>query len=271
MKIEHEQGYLVIAQNNKNTDYVACARALAKSIRHVEPNARICLLTDDAANGDDVFDIVKTFPFGDQSQLDEWKLHNDWQCFYASPFRQTIKIEADMLIPKSISHWFDICSQKDLVVTIGARNYHNRRAQERQYRRIFDENRLPDVYNAITYWRLSPVAQEFFDTVRHIFENWSKYMDNLRFAANQPVNTDLAYAIAMVLLGPEKYTLPGDVPSLIHMKRSINGLETENWTRELVWEFNPGSFRINTVEQLWPVHYHVKSFAKHVEEYYDNN
>lgn len=268
MQIQHEQGYLILAQNNQDTDYVSCARALAKSIKRVEPQAKVCLLTDDVANADGVFDIVRTFPFGDKAKQHDWKLSNDWQCFYATPFRQTIKLEADMLITRSIKHWFDICSQKDLVVTLGARNYHNRPAQERTYRKIFDLNFLPDAYNAITYWRLSAGAKEFFDTVRELFENWESAMSMLRNGSGQPPNTDLAYALAMVLLGKEKYTLPGSVPGLIHMKQALNGLEHEDWTRQLVWEFDQGSMRIGTVEQMYPVHYHIKQFVKEIEKHY---
>ena len=251
MLIEHEQGYLILAQNNSTTDYVACARALAHNLKSIEPDARVCLLTDDINNSDPVFDYVRTFPFGDRAQGQDWKLMNDWQCFNASPFRRTIKLEADLLIPRSIAHWFDILSQRDLVVTIGARNYHNQLAKERHYREIFDANDLPDVYNAITYWRLSSAAQEFFDTVRTVFENWDDLMANLRYGKDQPVNTDLAYALALVILGPERYILPGTtVPGMIHMKGAINGLQSEDWTRELVWEFNDDSFRITMSRSL---------------------
>jgi hypothetical protein len=267
MKIKNERGYLVIAQNNDATDYVACAEVLSASIKLVEPDAKICLLTDKPYKST-VFDYVELFPFGDLSGDATWKLQNDWQCFYASPFRETIKLEADMIVPHNISHWFDICSARDIVCTIGARNYHNQPAQSRYYRRIFDENNLPDVYNAITYWKLSSTAQKFFDTVRMIFENWDKIMQQLKFGAGQPLNTDLAYAIAICMLGVENCTLPGSVPSMIHMKSQINGITSEDWTHELVWEIDTDSFRINTVEQMWPVHYHVKSFAKQLQEHY---
>jgi len=262
MTVEFEKGYLVLAQNNSTTDYVACARALAHSIRRVESDARICLLTDDVSNTDPVFDIVKTFPWGDLASSSEWKLLNDWQCFYASPFRQTIKIEADMIVTRNIAHWFDICNVRDLVVTIGARDYHNRPAVSRHYRKIFDANDLPDAYNAITYWRRSTSARTFFDTVREIFEQWPTAMTALKYGTDQPVNTDLAYALALRLLGEEKYTLPGTVPGLIHMKSRINNLQGEDWTKELTWEFAQDSIRIGTIEPLWPVHYHVKDFAK---------
>jgi len=270
MKIEAERGYLVVAQNNSTTDYVKCARMLAHSIKLVEPAAEICLLTDQLID-DKIFDFVRIFPFGDQAADSEWKLKNDWQCFYASPFRETIKLEADMIVPHSIKHWFDICSARELVVTIGARNFHNRLSLSRVYRKIFDQNNLPDVYNAITYWRLSRTANEFFETVKHIFNNWSAVMSELKFGADQPLNTDLAYAIAVRVLGEENCTLPGTVPSMIHMKGQFNDLSSEDWTKELVWELNPGSLRVNTIEQLWPFHYHIKEFAHHLETYYGRN
>jgi len=267
MSIEAERGYLVVAQNNSTVDYVLCARMLARSIRLVEPDAKICLLTDKEISYAE-FDYIKLFPFGDQAADSEWKLKNDWQCFYASPFRETIKLEADMIIPQNISHWFDICSAREVVVTIGARDYNNLLSKSRHYRQIFDKNNLPDVYNAVTYWRLSQTAKIFFETVRQIFDQWAIVMTALKFGAEQPLNTDLAYAIAVRLIGEDILTLPGSVPSLIHMKSRINNLSSENWTRELVWELAPGSVRINTVEQMWPFHYHIKDFVYTLEKYY---
>ena len=93
-------------------------------------------------------------------------------------------------------------------------------------------------------------------------------MTAIKYGMDQPLNTDLAYAIALRMLGEEKYTLPGSVPGMIHMKSSINGIESEDWTKELIWEVSRGSFRINTIEQLWPVHYHVKTFSKTLRDEY---
>jgi hypothetical protein len=264
MKLLAEKGYLVLAQNSGDIDYVQMARVLARSIRSVEPQAQICLLTDVDVPAGDEFNLVTLFPFGDRARESTWKLQNDWQCFYASPFRETIKLEADMLIPTNISHWFDICSERPVVLTHGARNYLGELSDRRDYRRLFDANDLPDIYNAATYWRRSQEAREFFDTVRSIFESWAQVMSVLKYTQDEPLNTDLAYAIAAKILGPDRFRLLGDVPGLVHMKPAINGLVSEDWTKELVWELEPGSFRINTIQQLWPVHYHVKTFADEI-------
>jgi hypothetical protein len=182
---------------------------------------------------------------------------NDWQVFYASPYRQTIKLEADMIAAGPIDHWWTLFEKRDVVVSQGARNFYDQRTTDRRYRRIFDENSLPDVYNAITYWRLSQTAQEFFNLVRDIFSNWDQFKTLLKFPEETP-STDVVYAIAAVIIGPETVTLPvGTGPSIVHMKPGIVPVQSD-WCQELVWEADP--VRIQTVAQWGLVHYHNKTW-----------
>ena len=46
MQPADEQGYVIVAVNSDTVDYQDCARTLAKTIRHWDPSARICLVTD---------------------------------------------------------------------------------------------------------------------------------------------------------------------------------------------------------------------------------
>ena len=103
MKPIAEQGYLIVAQNTKDVDYVDCARTLVKTIRYWHPDAQICLLTNEDVEPDVLFDYVHKFPF----PLNEQNPYaNDWQVFQATPFRETIKLEADMIITSPIDHWW---------------------------------------------------------------------------------------------------------------------------------------------------------------------
>lgn len=264
-----ERGYLIVADNTKETDYIDCAIALARSIKLHTPDAKIALMTSNEVNND-IFDYVVGLPFGDQAPDSNWKLKNDWQVFYASPFRQTIKLEADMIIPHSIDHWWDMLQKKDVVVSVGARNYKNQITTDRTYRKLFDLNNLPDVYNAITYWRKSQSAKQFFDTVRTVFENWDTIKKALKGADQDPGTTDVVYAVAAKLVGVENVTLPNvSYPTMIHMKQSINFLYDEDWTKEMVWELDRSNIRINTFNQMYPFHYHNKEFSKELNKYYE--
>jgi hypothetical protein len=239
LPITAERGYLIPAIGDT---YVACANRLTDSILKFHPSANITVLTADM------------LPHGDQRGY-----ANDWQVFAASPYRQTIKLEADMICASPIDHWWTLFERRDVVVSQGARTFYDQPATSRYYRKIFDENQLPDVYNAVTYWRVSITAKEFFDLVRKIFEQWELYKTLLKFPDTLPT-TDVVYAMAAVIMGPERITLPpGLGPTIVHMKRHINPIHTDDWTKELVWEFDP--FRINTVAQWGLVHYHVKNWS----------
>jgi hypothetical protein len=248
-----ERGYLIPANDTDTVDYLSCAVQLARSIRQWHPDANISVLTVKRCS-DPVFNHVIPLPYGDIGGY-----ANDWQVFAASPYRQTVKLEADMIAASPIDHWWTLFEKRDVVVSQGARTFYDQPAESRYYRKIFDANHLPDVYNAITYWRLSKTAKDFFDLVRQIFEQWDSYKKILKFPDDVPT-TDVVYAVAAVIMGVENVTLPvGLGPSIVHMKRYINPIQSDDWTKELVWENNP--FRINTVAQWGLVHYHIKEWA----------
>ena len=252
MPIQAERGYLIPAVNTDSTDYVACAIVLARSIKSWHPDANVAILTNNEVT-DPVFDHVVALPFGDLGGF-----ANDWQCFAASPYRQTIKLEADMIAATPVDHWWPLFEKRDVVISLGCRNFYDEPAQSRFYRKLFDNNNLPDVYNAITYWRLSAKAKHFFDLVRNIFENWAQWKTLLKFPDDEP-STDVVYAMAAQSMGVEQVTLPmGYGPNIVHMKQHIQPTHSQNWTQELVWEMDP--FRIQTVAQYGFVHYHVKDW-----------
>lgn len=257
-----ERGYLIPAVNTDTVDYVACARALSLSIKQWHPTALTCLLTDTVIE-DSAFDYVVPLPCGDQARDSNWKLSNDWQCFRATPFRQTIKLEADMLATSPIDHWWTLFELRDVVISQGCRTYYDTPATSRAYRKLFDNNHLPDVYNAITYWRRSSQAKAFFDMVQNIFENWPQWRTLLKFPDDVPT-TDVVYAMAAQVMGVENVTLPpGHGPSIVHMKSGIQAVHGPDWTQELVWEHTDPGLRIQTVAQFGFFHYHNKEWILH--------
>lgn len=231
-------------------DYVKCANALEKSIKKVMPNANVTIIT------------TEMLPHGDQAPDTNWKLQNDWQVYEASPYDETIKLEADMVITRNIEHWFDVMSVQDVVVCTKIRDFKGELSDCRVYRRLIDDNNLPDVYNSITYFKKSDGASYFFSLVREIFENWDEYKSMLKCNPEEKCTTDWAYSIACHIMGVEKTTLPNfNELSMVHMKQWVNGLPTENWTDTLVYEILPNQLRVNTYPQMYPFHYHIKNFS----------
>jgi hypothetical protein len=246
------RGFVIMAQGS---DYVKCATALEASIKRVMPAANVTIIT------------TEMLPYGDQAPNTYWKLQNDWQVYEASPYDETIKLEADMYIPRNIDHWWDVLSQKDVVVSSSIRNFKQEISDVRLYRRFIDDNNLPDAYNAITYFKKSETAKKFFDIVRDVFENWNEYKAVLKCNPQEIATTDWAYAIACHIMGIENTMIPSfDEMSMVHMKQYVNGTTTENWTDTFIYECLPDQIRIQTIPQQYPFHYHIKNFCDKILE-----
>ena len=100
------KGFVIMAQDTETTSYTKCAETLRKSILRVMPNASITIITSDM------------LPHGDLGGF-----ANDWQVYEASPYDYTIKLEADMYIPRNIDHWWDVFKDRDVVVSSTIRNF----------------------------------------------------------------------------------------------------------------------------------------------------
>lgn len=262
------RGFVIIAQNTGKVDYIKCAKILARSIKNTMPDEKVVLISDENIKND-IFDDVIKFPYGDLDKDGKWKLVNDWQVYEASPFDYTIKIEADIFLPTDITYWWDILKSRDIVVSSTIRNFQQSISSSRVYRRFIDDNNLPDVYNSLTYFKKSILAEKFFKIVKDIFENWSEYKAILQCKVDEEITTDWAYAIACHILGVENTTLPEfKHMSMVHMKQFINDTPTEDWTDTLIYELLPHTLRINTVPQRYPFHYYIKSFADKLEDAY---
>lgn len=245
------KGYVIMAQGN---DYVNCANLLKDSILNVMPDSKVTIVT------------TEMLPYGDQATNTEWKLQNDWQVYYASPYDYTIKLEADMLITQPIDYWWDVLKLKDIVVSTKIRNFKQEISNVRAYRKFIDENNLPEVYNGITYFKKSVFAEKFFSIVRDVFENWDLYKQTIICDRNEMATTDWAYSFACHIMGVENTTLPAfDSMSMIHMKMLINDTPSEDWTDSLIYEAHSDVLRINTIPQMYPFHYHVKNFPDKIK------
>ena len=239
------KGFVIMAQDTETISYTKCAETLRKSILRVMPDSNVTIITTDM------------LPHGNLGGF-----ANDWQVYEASPYDYTIKLEADMYIPRNIDHWWDVFKDRDVVVSSTIRNFKQEISDVRVYRRFIDDNNLPDVYNAITYFKKSNTAKQFFSIVKDIFENWEEYKKILKCNQTEIVTTDWVYSIACHIMGVEKTTMPTFTEmSMVHMKSFVNNSVTDNWTDTFVYECLPDQIRVQTVPQQYPFHYHVKNFC----------
>lgn len=275
------RGFLTFVQNNNKTDYLNIAYLQALSLKVTSRINRYAVVVDAHTQSlitdrhRRVFDYIIPVPGNDDAAGQQWKMNNEWKALIASPFDQTIKVEADLLFTSSVDHWWDILGAQDVCFTNHVVDYTEKRSKARNYRKVFDDNQLPDIYAGLYYFEKSDTAIELFEYAENIFKHWI-YVKNylLKNAADEPASTDLVFAMAAKLLGVERCTLPGPVPTFVHMKNAIQGWSTDvPWTELVHCEFDNSNVTVGFQRQRLPFHYHLKSFAKpdtirHYEQLY---
>ena len=261
-----QQGFLTIAQNT-DVDYLRLAYAQAMSIKLTMPGSRYAVIVDTATLAQvteqhrRVFDYIIPLPV-DHAKDHSWKLANECQAFDLTPFKETIKLESDILFTRSIDHWWTMFRLRDVVLSLGCKDFIGHKAHSRRYRAVFDDNNLPDVYNGLMYFRYSQTAHNFFNVAKAIWHHWDIVTPQLKNYRDQQPTTDLVYAIAARQLGVELTTLPGcDFVNFTHMKNSINRWpESTPWSELVISETDLPMIRIANTNQYHPIHYQEKSW-----------
>lgn len=269
------RGYIVIAQNNEEHDYLEMTYALALSLKATQKENAICVCVDSNTRSlvkekhEKVFDHIVDIPWNDDAAGDKWKIHNKWKYAHMSPFDETIILDSDVLFTSPIDNWWDYLSKKDLWFCTNVKTFRNETVVDNYYRKKFKELELPNIYSNFTYFKKSSTAFEFFKMVELIMVHWNVYYDKfLKGVGQNWMSADVAYALAVKLLDIEEETCDydiEDVPTFVHMKSYVQNIPHNKinsiWTNSIRSELNEDlTIRIGNFIQTLPVHYVQKEW-----------
>jgi hypothetical protein len=259
-------GYFTFAVNTDDVDYLELAYLQALSIKCTQRNNLYAVAVDANTRAKLTDKHFKTFDYiieFDHNSTGERAFTFEHRALELSPFKETIKLESDIVFTRSIDHWVDTWRNRDICMSYGCKDYLQQPSYTRRYRKVFDDNELPDVYNGIMYFRYSAFATKFFNTARVLFENWEAVAtQGLLNCRDTTPTTDVVYALTANLVGPELCYLPAaDFLNFVHMKPAVNKWQDQNWTEIVNYELDGTMLKINNANQYSPVHYYDKSFA----------
>lgn len=265
------KGFVVIAQNNDEHDYLKMAYMLALNLKITQSDVQALTVIkspdmDVPEKYASVFDQVIDLQVDDASNED-WKIHNKWQVYELSPYDHTMFIDVDMYFPTDMKPVWDMMEGTPFAITTKARTYRDEPVTSRMYRQAFDRAELPDVYSAMVYFEKGDYAYNVFDNLKNIYHHWDHFRDLYKYKLPQDVSGDLAFAVAIQTLDiVQQCTLffGGD---FVHLKTRIQHGEQYSFMRE-DWTFHfhyqvleNGGLVINEFKQEYPVHYVDKTFA----------
>lgn len=261
IKHQEQQGYVTFAINSAEVDYLKLAYLQALNIKATQRHNKYAVIVDPSTEALITDEHRQVFDYIITCEKPNTPFEAEWKVFWLTPFKETIKLESDLLFTRSIDHWWDSFRLKDVCLSHGCKDFTQRLSDVRMYRTVFDRNNLPDVYNGLMYFRYSATAQWFFAYAGTIFKNWESVRDCLIACHEDVPSTDLVYAIVASIFGPEHCCIPTMDINFVHMKPGIQHWPEQPWTDTAVCEQNGTMIRINNINQLAPVHYYQKDFA----------
>lgn len=280
------KGFVTFAQNTDTVDYLRLAYCQALNIKSLHPAAKYAVICDKNTilkieeKHKKVFDHIIELPHDENHPDSNWKLANEYQVFFLTPFKETIKLESDLMFTRNIDHWWTAFRLRDIVLSTGCKTYRQELATSRLYRKFFDDNELPDVYNGLMYFRYSKTANHFFMTAKQVLQNWPTLRDTVfkNCRENTP-STDVLYAITAKIIGVENCTIPSmDFLNFVHLKPGLNGWGNtdQSWQDIVIHYRDKHMINVHNLNQYHPVHYYDKLYVteellNEYERAYDNS
>lgn len=277
------KGYLILAQNNKNADYLKMAYCLALTIKNTQPNINSVTLVTDVIDTvplhyRPVFDNIIKIPWYDDAYNSEWKVENRWKLYHISPYQETIILDADMIFLTDIENWWSYLEKThDVFVTSTVLTYRNEIVTNDYYRKAFTTNNMPNAYSALTYFKKSDKAKLFWDLVEVVYKDWKTYYQ-VFLAENKPnyLSIDMIFSIVIKILDNEHEVFSKlNYPTFTHMKSKIQNWSSssEKWTNHVGYYYNnKGELKIGNYMQRGIFHYTekdvVNSFVYIAEQNY---
>lgn len=225
-----DKGHVFLAQNS-DVDYVRQACALALSIKKHNVINKTCIITNDIVPPQyaHAFDYIIPIPWADKAANSIWKIENRWKIIHATPFKENIVYDTDMLLLASNDHWWSHFEGKGLVFTSKVFDYRSNIVTSDYYRKVFTANNLPNLYIGCFYFKKTKKAYEFFKWLEVLTNNWEEFYK--KYLPNAPqkfcsLDVNSALAIKFMDLSDNIVVTDSLVPSFTHMKPALQG-----WTR----------------------------------------
>lgn len=270
------RGYIVIAQNTQEVDYLKQAYALALNLKLTQAGvSRLTVCVDDKtkkclnSRHREIFDHIVDIPWGDAAEKSSWKIENKWKYYYMSPYDETVILDTDMLFPTDVSYWWKMLSQNDVWATTNVRTYRGDIVDNYHYRPYIKANDMPNVYTAFMYFKKSQLASELFAMTEIIFQHWKRFFHKY-MPEGKPdwLSGDIAFSLAMKLLNIQHLCTKDHVksfPTFVHMKSFVQNVDgaalEEAWKNSLpTYYASCDNFKIGNFQQTYPFHYSEKDW-----------
>lgn len=233
------KGFLIYAEGEV---YIKQAYLCALSILTSGNKYPVSIVTCDTVPNEykQVFDQIIPIPWYEKSDS-RFKTEHRWKLYHATPYDETIVLDSDVLVLQDLDYFWNLMRNYDLYYPTRAFTYRKELVTSDYYRKAFTANKLPNVYNALHYFKKCDKCKEFFAWIELVSNNWELFYGHFckEFYPKAP-SMDITCAIALKIMDidTEATNIRQDAPMLVHMKPKI-----QNWRKQTTtWQDKVGVY-----------------------------
>lgn len=263
------KGFVIVAQNTEQKDYVRMATALAMSIKASQRHNKVTLITNNEVPDKDVFDSIVDIPWGDLAWKNTRnKIENVWKAIHATPYDDTILLDADLLFPKDAdtdSLWA-FYAQYDAAFCTCPMTYAGTKVNDYDDRKRFHDNDLANVYSGVIYFKKNGNTYNLFTRLGEINEFWQEWYRHFLPVKDRPTRQDFDTSLNLALStcdGNFKF-MTDPTTQFVDMnplRMPQAGVKSELW--QLYWPStftDNGQLFVNGFRICLPFHYHTDTW-----------
>ena len=235
------RGVLIFAFNNEKLDYFKQANWVADRVQKFL-GLPTTIVTDEKSAGPTKHNVqitealpASTRNYGkDADNLTaDWKNANRLQSYNVSPYEETIVLDSDYIVNSDqLSLLFD--SPHDFLCHRDVYDVANKNSLVSD--KTFGDTTFPHYWATVMFFRESQVAEDIFDIIEMVKDNWTFYSKLYKFRSNLFRN-DYAVSIALTIVYGHRLdaipSIPWNLPTAV---TDIKPTQLDDNTFELTYE-----------------------------------
>lgn len=236
MKLPSKKGFVIFADGQ---EYVKQAYLCAMSIRASNNQYPVSIITCDDVPVEYLwaFDTVIDIPWYEKTNS-RFKTEHRWKIYHATPYEETIVLDSDILVLQDLDYVWRFLENYDLFYPTKVFTYRKELVTSNYYRKAFVANNLPNVYNALHFFKKCDKSKEYFTWIELISNNWELFYGHFckeYFPKAPSMDITCAIAAKIMDIDTEITNARQDIPVLVHMKPAIQGWlnQVSEWQRRV--------------------------------------
>jgi hypothetical protein len=261
----NNKGFLIYAEG---AEYVRQSYLCAMSIMASHNSYPVSIVTNNIVPDEYLWAFDKVIDIPWYTFINSrFKTEHRWKLYHVSPYDQTIVLDSDILVLHDLEYFWKFLDNRDLYFPTSVMTYRAEIIHDDYYRQAFTANNLPNVYNAVHYFRKSALAHEFYAWVELVTTNWELFYGNFckEYYPKEP-SMDITTAIVARIMDIDDDITNRQYlsPNIVHMKPVIQGWKNipDRWQDTVgVYLTDDCTLKIGNYLQNTIFHYTENSFV----------